>query len=66
MSGVPEVLRLCASHENLPREQCAVPERCEDRTCSICGQLVHYDPKASIPILGPERIVCTECFEAGW
>lgn len=59
-----EVLRLCASYERLPREQCVIPERCEERICSLCEGPVHYDPRASIPILGPERIVCSSCFEA--
>lgn len=58
-----QVLRLCASYASLPAEQCAVPGRCETRVCSICGQGVHYDPLACIPALGPERIVCVECFE---
>jgi hypothetical protein len=58
---VKRVLRICASHEFLPREECAVPERCEERTCEGCGAPVHYDPKASIPALGPELVVCQTC-----
>lgn len=65
-SAAAEVLRFCASYEDLPREDCVIPERCEERACSICGALVHYDPKASIPILGREKIVCSSstCLEA--
>lgn len=63
------VLRVCvaigpAAYGRLPRGMCTVPERCEDRTCSCCGVTVHYDPRASIPALGQERIVCGGCFEA--
>jgi hypothetical protein len=58
------VLRLCASIRELPREQCAVPERCIDRKCALCGQTVHYDPRARIPLLGSETIVCSTCFDA--
>jgi hypothetical protein len=57
------VLRLCASYSELPREQCAVPDRCEQRACYVCFGPVHYDPAASIPILGAEIIVCGPCFE---
>lgn len=63
-NSTPVVMRLCASLAELPREQCAVPERCVDRECSQCGQLVHYDPRASIPLLGAELIICGECFDA--
>lgn len=58
------VMRLCASLRSLPRDQCLVPERCIDRECRICGTKVHYDPKAAIPVLGEEFIVCGGCFEA--
>jgi hypothetical protein len=63
------VLRLCAAigpaaYGKLPREMCACPERCQDRECSVCGTEVHYDPKASIPALGEELIVCGGCMEA--
>ena len=64
-NSTPFAIRLCASYAALPREQCTVPERCLERSCSQCGQAVHYDPKASIPLLGAELIVCGECFEAG-
>jgi hypothetical protein len=57
------VLRLCVSHVALPRESCVVPERCEERDCARCGQVVHYDPAASIPALGPELILCEHCTE---
>lgn len=64
--GTAEVLRLCASYDDLSREDCVVPERCQERTCSVCGALVHYDPKGSIPILGREKIICSNssCLEA--
>jgi hypothetical protein len=58
----PFVLRLAASYDQLSREDCTVPERCEERRCFHCQQRVHYDPAAAIPILGMERIVCGECF----
>lgn len=60
------VLRICVRKTTLPPEQCAVPERCETRWCQIreCRAEVHYDPKASIPALGEEFIVCGECIEA--
>ena len=60
------VLRLCARIDDfLPVSECAVPDRCDHETkrCSVCGWMVHYDPKASIPLLGAERIVCTWCLE---
>ena len=59
------VLRLCASLAMLPLEECAVPERCQTRQCRVCDQDVHWDPKASIPILGPEFIICETCFDEG-
>ena len=58
------VLRLCAAVRDLPRELCAVPERCQDRECGVCGTTVHYDPRASILLLGKEYIVCGGCLEA--
>lgn len=63
---VPEghVLRMTASFLRLPEAQCAVPDRCEPRACQRCGRPVHYDPEASIPLLGPEWIVCDICLEA--
>lgn len=64
MTAGPGALRLCAPYEQLSREDCAIPERCVERSCSICKRGVHYDPKASIPVLGPETIVCTICMEA--
>ena len=57
------VLRLCVRTETLPLDQCAVPERCERRNCALCGAEVHYDPKASIPLLGPEQITCDICLD---
>lgn len=67
MGDMP-VLRLCVAvgpeaYGRLPRELCAVPERCQDRNCAVCGCTVHYDPKASLPDLGQERIVCGGCFD---
>lgn len=63
------VLRLCAAvgpleYGRLPREMCTCPERCVDRKCTCCGATVHYDPRARIPALGTEVIVCGGCFEA--
>lgn len=58
------VLRLCVRKSVLPPEQCAVPERCENRQCCGCGEDVHYDPKASIPVLGEEMIICMQCLDA--
>lgn len=63
---VPErqvVLRICVRKSVLPPEECAVPERCENRQCRVCHQDVHYDPKASIPALGAEFIACSDCVE---
>jgi hypothetical protein len=57
------VLRLCAPFEDLPRELCACPDRCEVRQCELCLRDVHYDPKASIPELGAEVIICRICIE---
>lgn len=55
------VMRLAATVAGLPIDQCAIPERCETRECADCHQPVHYDPKACIPLLGPEHIVCDDC-----
>jgi hypothetical protein len=57
------VLRFCAPMTDLPRDQCTVPDRCQDRNCQVCGQVVHWDPKAAIPLLGPEFIVCSPCVD---
>ncbi len=58
------VLRVCAAIRDLPRDQCAIPERCIDGQCEVCGTPVHYDPKAAIPALGIEYLACTGCMEA--
>lgn len=63
------VLRLCvrlgpAEDGGLPADQCTIPGRCERRQCSRCGHAVHYDPQASIPLLGPEVILCILCLDA--
>lgn len=63
MADPQPVLRICVRKSELPPEECAVPERCENRQCQACGQDVHYDPKASIPVLGKEMIVCITCLE---
>jgi hypothetical protein len=57
------VLRLCAGYDELPREECVCPERCVERHCSRCRRPVHYDPRASIPLLGDEVIVCGTCLD---
>jgi hypothetical protein len=57
------VLRLCAPFEDLPVELCTCPDRCEIRQCALCLRDVHYDPKALIPELGREVIVCAICIE---
>ncbi len=61
---VPQpVLRLCVPFEDLPRELCTCPDRCQVRQCSLCLRDVHYDPKAAIPALGQEFIICSICLE---
>lgn len=57
------VLRLCASYDRLPRERCAVPDRCRVRICRRCQRNVHWDPKVSIPLLGLEYILCDICLD---
>jgi len=59
----PQVLRCCASYAQLRREDCLIPERCQERLCSDCATRVHYDPKASIPLLGQEKIICETCLD---
>ena len=64
----PGVVRLCMKIGDGPHsvtlDDCAVPDRCDHgRTCSACADPVHYDPKASIPQLGAELIVCPACME---
>lgn len=59
-----KLLRLCARLAVLPPGDCLIPERClHDKSCSRCRQLVHYDPAASIEILGREVLVCESCLE---
>lgn len=60
-AAVSQVLRLCVSVDSLPLADCVVPDRCQLATCSGCGRSVHYDPKASIPLLGEEVILCETC-----
>lgn len=59
--GPRPVLRMCASFRELPQAECVIPERCVERACSVCMTPVHYDPKASLPFLGPERLLCEIC-----
>lgn len=54
-------LRICATYDDLPPEDCTIPERCEQVTCVRCRRPMHYDPKARIPLLGEEIIVCEKC-----
>jgi hypothetical protein len=68
------VLLLCAAFEDLPASLCSCPDRCRIEQCALCLRDVHYDPRASIPALGREVIVCLRCIEqpgadqttAGW
>jgi hypothetical protein len=50
--------------DELSLADCCVPDRCDHgRTCQVCEHPVHYDPKASIPQLGAELVVCTACID---
>lgn len=55
------MLRLCASYSDLSRQDCSCPDRCIERNCTRCGTPVHYDPKACLPFLGTELILCLSC-----
>jgi hypothetical protein len=50
----------------LPAADCACPDRCIPKACALCKRGVHYDPAASIPLLGEEMIVCDRCIENRW
>ena len=56
------VLRLCVSQAEMDDP---VPGSIP-KTCGGCDQLVWYDPKASIPGLGSEFVLCVDCFDANF
>lgn len=55
------VIRLCVRTADGPAVVAS-----ETRSCVQCAAEVWYDPRASIPALGPEVITCAQCFEDGW
>ena len=58
----PPVLRICARQDRLPAAECIIAERCDhSKVCRTCGAELHYDPAATIALLGPEFIVCGDC-----
>lgn len=56
-------LRLCVSVAELAELQFDPVEGSQRRKCELCGCEVWYDPRATMPFLGPEFIVCGQCFE---
>lgn len=60
LQGV-ECLRIMAGYDKLSAEDCSIPDRCVTRYCEFCKQACHYDPRATLPILGKETLACGTC-----
>lgn len=57
------VVRLCVRKSDLAKDRLPRPDDILIRECHECEQEVWYDPACSIPILGPELILCTQCID---
>jgi hypothetical protein len=58
----PPVIHLVAAYEDVPREECMIPERCITAVCGRCGRDCHFDPRHGNPEV--LRIMCKPCLEA--